>query len=57
MAEQRYRAVLAVIADGFGVSEAASMVGGSWQTMHAWGSTTAVAVKAPLCSVMPGVSR
>lgn len=36
MAEQRYRAVLEVIAQGRGVSEVASQWGVSRQTMHAW---------------------
>ncbi len=36
MAEQRYRAVLAVIRDGRTVTEVAAAVGVSRQTMHAW---------------------
>ena len=36
MAEQRYQAVLAVIADGLSVSQVASKVGASCQTLHAW---------------------
>ena len=36
MAEQRYQAVLAVIADGLGVSQVAEKVGVSRQTLHAW---------------------
>jgi len=36
VAEQRYQAVLAVIADGLGVSQAAEKVGVSRQTLHAW---------------------
>ena len=36
MAEQRYQAVLAVIADGLSVSQVASKVGVSRQTLHAW---------------------
>jgi transposase-like protein len=34
--EQRYQAVLAVIADGRTVKEAASQWGVSRQTLHAW---------------------
>ena len=36
VAEQRYRAVLAVISDGRTVKETAAAVGVSRQTMHAW---------------------
>jgi hypothetical protein len=36
VAEQRYRAVLAVIEDGLSVAEAAAKVGVSRQTMHGW---------------------
>lgn len=36
MAEQRYQAVLAVIADGLSVSQVADKVGVSRQTLHAW---------------------
>ena len=36
VAEQRYRAVLAVIEDGLSVTEAAAKVGVSRQTLHAW---------------------
>ena len=36
MAEQRYRAVLAVIKDGRTVTETAAAVGVSRQTLHAW---------------------
>ena len=36
VAEQRYQAVLAVIADGLTVTQAAEKVGVSRQTMHAW---------------------
>jgi transposase len=36
VAEQRYRAVLAVIADGLSVTQAAEKVGVSRQTLHAW---------------------
>ncbi len=36
MAEQRYQAVLAVIADGLSISQVASKVGVSRQTVHAW---------------------
>ena len=36
MVEQRYQAVLAVIADGLSVSQVASKVGVSRQTLHAW---------------------
>ena len=36
VAEQRYKAVLAVIADGRAVKEVASAVGVSRQTLHAW---------------------
>jgi transposase-like protein len=36
VAEQRYRAVLAVISDGRTVTETAAAVGVSRQTMHAW---------------------
>lgn len=36
MAEQRYRAVLAVIKDGHTVTEVAAAVGVSRQTLHAW---------------------
>jgi len=36
VAEQRYRAVLAVISDGRTVTEVAAAVGVSRQTMHAW---------------------
>ena len=34
MAEQRYQAVLAVISDGLSVSQVASKVGVSRQTLH-----------------------
>jgi transposase len=36
VAEQRYRAVLAVIADGLSISQVAGKVGVSRQTLHAW---------------------
>ena len=36
VAEQRYRAVLAVIEDGLSVTEAAAKVGVSRQTLHGW---------------------
>ena len=36
VAEQRYAAVLAVIADGLSVSQVAEKVGVSRQTLHAW---------------------
>ena len=36
VAEQRYRAVLAVISDGRTMTEVAAAVGVSRQTMHAW---------------------
>lgn len=36
MAEQRYQAVLAVIADGLSVTQVAEKVGVSRQTIHAW---------------------
>ena len=36
VAEQRYRAVLAVISDGRTVKETAAAVGVSRQTLHAW---------------------
>lgn len=36
MAEQRYQAVLAVIADGLSVKQAAEKTGVSRQTLHAW---------------------
>jgi transposase InsO family protein len=36
VAEQRYQAVLSVIADGLGVAQAAEKVGVSRQTLHAW---------------------
>ena len=36
VAEQRYLAVLAVIADGLTVKDAAAKQGVSRQTMHAW---------------------
>ena len=36
MAEQRYRAVVAVVSDGRTVKEVASAVGVSRQTLHAW---------------------
>ena len=36
MSEQRYRAVLAVIAEGHTVTEVAGRLGVSRQTMHAW---------------------
>jgi transposase len=36
VAEQRYQAVLAVIADGLGVQQAAEKVGVSRQTLHSW---------------------
>jgi len=36
VAEQRYQAVLAVIADGLGVAQAAEKVGVSRQTLHGW---------------------
>jgi transposase-like protein len=36
VAEQRYQAVLAVISDGLSISQVASTVGVSRQTLHAW---------------------
>ncbi len=36
MVEQRYQAVLAVISDGLSISQVASKVGVSRQTLHAW---------------------
>ena len=36
MAEQRYQAVLSVISDGLSISQVASKVGVSRQTVHAW---------------------
>ena len=36
VAEQRYKAVLAVIGDGRGISEVANAWGVSRQTMHEW---------------------
>ena len=36
MAEQRYKAVLAVVSDGRTVTEVAAAVGVSRQTLHAW---------------------
>ena len=36
MVEQRYQAVLAVIADGLTVTQAGEKVGVSRQTLHAW---------------------
>lgn len=36
MAEQRYKAVLAVVSDGRQVREAAAAWGVSSQTLHAW---------------------
>jgi transposase len=36
VAEQRYAAVLAVIADGLSVSQVAEKVGVSRQTLHSW---------------------
>jgi transposase-like protein len=36
VAEQRYQAVLAVISDGLSVSQVASKVGVSPQTLHSW---------------------
>ena len=36
VAEQRYQAVLAVVADGLSVTQAAEKVGVSRQTLHAW---------------------
>ena len=36
MAEQRYQAVLAVIADGLSVTQAAEKAGVSRQSLHAW---------------------
>jgi transposase len=36
VAEQRYRAVLAVIEDGLSVTEVAAKVGVSRQTLHVW---------------------
>ena len=36
VAEQRYQAVLAVISDGLSISQVASKVGVSRQTVHAW---------------------
>ncbi len=36
VAEQRYQAVLAVISDGLSISQVASMVGVSRQTLHVW---------------------
>ncbi|AMO06774.1 DNA-binding protein [Mycolicibacterium neoaurum] len=36
MAEQRYQAVLAVISDGLSISQVASKLGVSRQTLHSW---------------------
>lgn len=36
MVEQRYQAVLAVISDGLSITQVASKVGVSRQTLHAW---------------------
>lgn len=36
MAEQRYQAVMSVIADGLSISQAAEKAGVSRQTLHAW---------------------
>src|SRR6476620_7402573 len=36
VAEQRYQAVMAVIADGLSISQVAEKVGVSRQTLHAW---------------------
>jgi len=36
VAEQRYQAVLAVISDGWSVSQVAEKVGVSRQTLHSW---------------------
>jgi transposase len=36
VAEQRYHAVLAVISDGLSISQVASKVGVSRQTLHSW---------------------
>ncbi|WP_192817320.1 helix-turn-helix domain-containing protein, partial [Mycobacterium sp. VKM Ac-1816D] len=36
VAEQRYQAVLAVISDGLSISQVASKVGVSRQTLHSW---------------------
>ena len=36
MAEQRYQAVLAVISDGLSISQVASKVGVSRQTLYSW---------------------
>jgi transposase len=36
VAEQRYQAVLAVINDGLSISQVASKVGVSRQTLHSW---------------------
>lgn len=36
MVEQRYQAVLAVISDGLSITQAASKIGVSRQTLHAW---------------------
>ena len=36
MAEQRYQAVLAVLSDGLSISQVASKVGVSRQTLHSW---------------------
>jgi transposase len=36
VAEQRYQAVLAVISDGLSISQVASKVGASRQTLHSW---------------------
>ncbi len=36
VAEQRYQAVLAVISDGLAISQVASKVGVSRQTLHSW---------------------
>jgi transposase len=36
VAEQSYQAVLAVISDGLSISQVASKVGVSRQTLHAW---------------------
>ncbi|CPS05892.1 transposase [Mycobacteroides abscessus] len=36
MVEQRYQAVLSVISDGLSISQVASKVGASRQTLHVW---------------------
>src|SRR5690242_4626720 len=40
VAEQRYQAVLAVISDGLSISQVASKVRVSRQTLHSWGHHT-----------------